>query len=61
MITQGLLEAYDAGVDIISMSVGGLSGWNETSTARVAAQITAQGVPGKLILYNNNEFMVSLI
>ncbi|KAI9268027.1 peptidase S8/S53 domain-containing protein [Phascolomyces articulosus] len=58
LITQALLEAYDAGVDIISMSVGGLSGWNETSTARVAAHITAQGVPVVISAGNSGDLGV---
>lgn len=47
IIIQAMLEAYDTGVDIISMSLGDTSGWSESASAVVAERIVKQGVPGK--------------
>ncbi|KAI9488328.1 peptidase S8/S53 domain-containing protein [Zychaea mexicana] len=46
IIIEAMLDAYDAGVDIISMSLGDAQGWPEMLSAIVASRINAKGVPG---------------
>ena len=44
VLIHGLVLAFEAGVDIISMSIGGAEGWPEHPTAVVASRIARQGV-----------------
>lgn len=44
-----MLDAYEAGVDIISMSLGDSLGWSETADSVVAQRIVESGVPGILV------------
>ena len=46
IIVEAMLDAYDAGVDIINMSLGSVNGWSESPTSVVAARIAADGIPG---------------
>ena len=46
VIAEAMLDAYDTGVDIISMSLSDPMGWSESLTAIVAERITLKGVPG---------------
>ncbi|KAI7871246.1 peptidase S8/S53 domain-containing protein [Spinellus fusiger] len=45
VIIKGLLMAYDAGVDVISLSLGDTSSWTEGPDAIVAQRIAERGVP----------------
>ncbi|CDH52731.1 thermostable alkaline protease [Lichtheimia corymbifera JMRC:FSU:9682] len=45
VIIQAMLDAYEAGVDVISMSLGFGSGWADTPTSVVAQRIAAKGIP----------------
>ncbi|ORX48325.1 subtilisin-like protein [Hesseltinella vesiculosa] len=45
VIVRALLAASDAGCDLLSLSLGDLSGWSETADAIVAARIVAKGTP----------------
>ncbi|KAI9267904.1 peptidase S8/S53 domain-containing protein [Phascolomyces articulosus] len=53
VILDAMLDAYDAGVDVISMSLGDVYGWSEGPTAVLAERITAKGVP--VIIAAGNE------
>ncbi|KAI9488326.1 peptidase S8/S53 domain-containing protein [Zychaea mexicana] len=53
VIIDAMLDAYDTGVDIISMSLGDTYGWPEGASAVVAERITAKGVP--VIIAAGNE------
>lgn len=48
VIMQAMMDAYDAGVDLISMSLGDTDGWSESPSAVLAERIVAKGVPGKV-------------
>ncbi|KAL9949224.1 hypothetical protein D7B24_000443 [Verticillium nonalfalfae] len=43
-LIESMLRAYDDGVDIISMSIGGMNGWADNPWALVASRIVEQGV-----------------
>ncbi|KAI8086543.1 peptidase S8/S53 domain-containing protein [Halteromyces radiatus] len=45
IIIKALLKAYDAGSDIISLSLGDNSGWSEGPDTIVASRIAKKGVP----------------
>ncbi|KAG0180822.1 hypothetical protein DFQ28_000608 [Apophysomyces sp. BC1034] len=45
IIIKALLMAYDAGVDVISMSLGDTSAWSEGGETYVVQRIVEQGVP----------------
>ncbi|KAF7727536.1 hypothetical protein EC973_007422 [Apophysomyces ossiformis] len=45
IIIKALLMAYDAGVDLISMSLGDTSAWSEGGETHVVQRIVEQGVP----------------
>lgn len=49
VIIQAMIDAYEAGVDVISMSLGFGSGWPESPDAVVAQRIAAKGIPGNCI------------
>lgn len=49
VIIQAMLDAYEAGVDIISMSLGDSIGWPESADSVVAQRIVESGVPGILV------------
>ncbi|KAI7848225.1 peptidase S8/S53 domain-containing protein [Circinella umbellata] len=53
VIMDAMLSAYDAGVDIISMSLGDVHGWPSGPSAVLAERITATGVP--VIIAAGNE------
>lgn len=48
IIMKAMIAAYDAGVDIISMSLGDNSGWSEAPTAVLGQRIAKKGIPGTL-------------
>ncbi|KAB5586270.1 subtilisin-like serine protease [Coniochaeta sp. 2T2.1] len=43
-LVDAFLQAYEAGADIITSSIGGLSGWSEGAWATVASRLVDQGV-----------------
>ncbi|KAJ7045889.1 subtilisin-like protease, partial [Mycena alexandri] len=43
VIVDGMLMAVQAGVDVITMSIGGSSGWTEGTSSVVASRIAASG------------------
>ncbi|CAO3613694.1 unnamed protein product [Cunninghamella blakesleeana] len=45
IIVTALLKAYDAGANIISMSLGDFNGWSESAEAVVASRLTKKGIP----------------
>ena len=48
LLTEAMCDAYDTGVDLINLSIGGgFEGWPESSDAVVAERISANGVPSK--------------
>ncbi|KAI8147303.1 peptidase S8/S53 domain-containing protein [Fennellomyces sp. T-0311] len=53
VIADAMLDAYDSGVDIISMSLGDTGGWSESPLSVIAQRITEQGVP--VIIAAGNE------
>ena len=55
VIIQAMLDAYEAGVDVISMSLGFQGGWSESPDSVVAQRIAAKGIPG-----NNNCAIISI-
>ncbi|KAI8331696.1 peptidase S8/S53 domain-containing protein [Chlamydoabsidia padenii] len=44
IIIKGLLKAYDAGSDVISISIGDNSGWSEGADTIVASRLAKKGV-----------------
>ena len=46
IIMDAMLDAFDAGVDVISMSLGSFNAWPESTLAVVAERIIAKGTPG---------------
>ena len=44
VIIDGMLRAYEDGMDIISMSLGGNTGWSDDPTALVASRLANLGV-----------------
>ncbi|KAI7848222.1 peptidase S8/S53 domain-containing protein [Circinella umbellata] len=55
VIIEAMLDAYDTGVDIISMSLSDPMGWSESLTAIVAERITSKGVPVVAAASNSGE------
>ncbi|CDS09870.1 hypothetical protein LRAMOSA02547 [Lichtheimia ramosa] len=53
VIIQAMLDAYEAGVDIISMSLGDSLGWSESPDSVVAQRIVESGIP--VIIAAGNE------
>jgi hypothetical protein len=49
IVIKALLMAYDAGVDVVNLSLGETNAWSETTDAeaQVANQLSAKGVSGK--------------
>ncbi|CAO3613686.1 unnamed protein product [Cunninghamella blakesleeana] len=45
IIIKGMIKAFEAGCDIISLSLGSNSGWTEGVDAEIVARISAAGVP----------------
>ncbi|KAI9267905.1 peptidase S8/S53 domain-containing protein [Phascolomyces articulosus] len=45
VILDAVLDAYDTGVDIISISIGGFNGWPESSLGSVIQRVISKGVP----------------
>lgn len=43
VIIEALIRAYNDGMDILTLSLGGVNGWSESSTSVVASRIAAQG------------------
>lgn len=50
VIIQAMLDAYEAGVDIISMSLGDSLGWSESPDSVVAQRIVESGIPGNKLV-----------
>lgn len=40
---NALLKAYDDGMDVITLSIGGASGWSESTTSIIASRIVEKG------------------
>lgn len=53
MVIAALLKAFDAGVDIISMSIGSDSPWSAPYNiqSRIISMISARGVSGKSFFF----------
>lgn len=46
VVVKAMMDAYQKGVDIISVSIGSNNGWPESPMAVAAQRITEKGVPG---------------
>ncbi|KAI7882354.1 subtilisin-like protein [Lichtheimia hyalospora FSU 10163] len=55
VIIQAMLDAYEAGVDVISMSLGFQGGWSESPDSVVAQRIAAKGIPVIVAAGNEGE------
>ncbi|KAI9488327.1 peptidase S8/S53 domain-containing protein [Zychaea mexicana] len=56
VIMDAMLDAYDTGVDIISMSLGSMNGWPGSPMAVVAERITDKGVPVIVAAGNDGQY-----
>lgn len=56
MLIEAFLQAYEAGSDIITASIGGSSGWSEDPWSVVASRIVEAGVPCTVSTGNEGEF-----
>ncbi|KAI8147305.1 peptidase S8/S53 domain-containing protein [Fennellomyces sp. T-0311] len=56
VIIEALIDAYDAGVDVINLSLGSPDSWSESPTAVVAERIVVDGVPVIASAGNSGQF-----
>ncbi|KAK4698738.1 endonuclease III, partial [Phenoliferia sp. Uapishka_3] len=55
LIIEGLLGAYNDGSDVITLSLGGSSGWSESPSAVVASNIVSEGRVVTIAMGNSGE------
>jgi len=56
IILDALLRAYDEGNDVITLSIGGYSGWSTSTAAVVASRIAKRGRVVTVAAGNEGDF-----
>ncbi|ORZ17002.1 peptidase S8/S53 domain-containing protein, partial [Absidia repens] len=62
LVIKGLISAYEAGCDVINLSLGGPNNWQEDASAMIANRIANAGVPVSIAAGNdgsNGAFYIS--